>query len=210
MKSLPSIIFLDWNKTLSNSKFWEQLSDPKHKNHDTFEIIEKALFGKHIDKINPWMLGKLTSEDVCHLLSKETGLEYDFLYKELIHSCKKMEFVSDSIPSLLTEIKKQGVKIMIATDNMDTFSKHTYSSINKNGLFDGFLNSYEIGSFKYDYQNGVLPFFDPFLAKNKLDYQDVVLVDDSIDKKGNLERLGLEVVYVSDDAPLEKILSLYA
>lgn len=209
MKSSPKIIFLDWNKTLSNSKFWEQLANPNHARHDTFEVIEKALFEKHVDKIGPWMLGKYTSKDICNLLSNETGLEFNFLHDELVHSCKNMRYVADSIPSLLEQIKRNGMQVMIATDNMDTFSEYTYEVANKDGLFDGFLNSYELGSFKYDCQDDTLPFFDPFLVRNGLIYQDVVLIDDSIDKKGNLARLGLKIVYVNENSPLEEILASY-
>lgn len=37
-------IFFDWNKTLSNSLFWEQLNHPEHEQHAWNENISTYLF----------------------------------------------------------------------------------------------------------------------------------------------------------------------
>ena len=205
----PKIIFLDWNKTLSSTRFWEQLSDPTHELNQLFTKIESVLFNKDYNIVNPWMLGKITSEEVCKFISQKIGVEHSVLQKELKRSCVNMKFINDNVTKILRQLKMQGVVLVIATDNMDTFSKYTYPTINKYSLFDGYLNSYDIGCFKYDFLDNRLPFFDSYLHTHGYSYNDVVLIDDSLEKVGNFERLGFKIINVNDSFPVDKALAKY-
>lgn len=59
----PKVIFVDWNKTLSNSLF-------QHNRH----------------LINQWMRGKYTSEDITRILSNDSGVPQEIILYELIES----------------------------------------------------------------------------------------------------------------------------
>lgn len=209
MNNKPKIIFLDWNKTLSNSIFWQQLTEPRHKLNGKLVEIESVLFNKEFDLIVPWMLGKLTSQNVCKFISEKIGINSRLLHDELEISCRQMSLVNKEVENLLKKIKQNYISLVIATDNMDTFTNYTYPEINKCHLFDGFINSYETGCFKYDCLNGNLPFFDNYLKARQLTYKDVILIDDSIDKKGNFQRLGFEIENINKDKPLIELLKKY-
>jgi len=207
--SKPKTIFLDWYKTLSNSLFWQQLKEPGHRLNKKLVDIESVLLNKDFDLINNWMLGKLSSEDACDFISSRTGVDSKLLHDELVISCKQMTFIDEKIGVLLKKIKEKKIKLVIATDNMDTFSKYTYPEINKDNLFDGFINSYEVGCFKYDYKKGKLAFFDSYLREHQLDYDEVVLMDDHVDKEGNFQRLGFEIVNINENRQLAEVLESY-
>ena len=206
---MHKVIFFDWNKTLSNSRFWEQLDNPSHRLYKKFAEIESVMFDKSHNLVIPWMLGKLSSKDVCNFIGDKIGIESELLHYELEKSCREMQFVNDEVITLLKKIKGNGYKLIIATDNMDTFSNFTYPEIKKYNVFDGYLNSFDIKSFKYDCVDNSLPFFDHYLQKNGLTYKDVVLIDDSIDKKGNYLRLGFKIININGDFSLNEALRLY-
>lgn len=196
MKKKPKVLFIDWNKTLSNSLFWSQLKNRDHVYNNYHKSIIKWLFEKNSHFINPWMRGDKTSREICQIISKENKLDEAIVYKELQESCKKMEFCSPKITGLITKIKKKGIKVIIATDNMDTFREFTIKGMRLNILFDDFLISCERGILKYETKNNKIPFFDPFLKENNLSYEDVVLIDDSDDKTGIYKKLGFEIKLV--------------
>lgn len=208
-KNKPKIIFIDWNKTLSNSIFWHQLIEPGHKLNGKLPKIESVLFSKEFDLVNPWMLGKINSQHVCEFISEKTGISSQLLQNELEISCRQMTFVNKEVEKLLNKIKKKGIPLVIATDNMDTFTNYTYPEINKNNLFAGCINSYETGCFKYECIKDALPFFDSYLRIRRLTYRDVVLIDDSIEKNGNFQRLGFEIEIIDKSKPLTEVLKEY-
>lgn len=203
------VIFLDWNKTLSDSKFWGVLSPNGDRLSKQLIKIEEVLFNKENNLVVPWMLGKTDLEEVCNFISDKANIDPELLKTELIYSCTKMNFVNDGVKNQLKEIKKRGIKLVIATDNMDTFSKYTYPVFQKDGIFDGMINSYEIGCFKYDSDGLSLPFFDNYLKANGLNYGEVVLIDDSIDKKGNFNMLGFNIINITDEMSINDALALY-
>ena len=46
--------------------------------------------------------------------------EFNFLKNELIHSVKNTKFANKDIIVLLNKLKQKGIKLVIATDNMDS------------------------------------------------------------------------------------------
>lgn len=210
MKKQPKALFLDWNKTLSNSLFWSQLADKEHDYNSYHEPIIKWLFKDNSHLINEWMRGDKTSRDICRMISEKNNLDEAVVYGELAKSCKKMEFCSPRIKDLIVKIKQKGIKVIIATDNMDTFQKFTVTGMRLNTLFDDFLISYEKKVLKYDTKDKEIPFFDSFLKKNNWSYEDVVLIDDSEDKTGVYKKLGFEIKLVNEKNNLLKHLKKFA
>jgi len=201
------IIFFDWNKTLSNNIFWQQLGEEDNRLYGKLLDIEKVLFDQKYDLINKWMLGKIGGEDICEFVGKKTKINKEVLFEELIISCQKMTYVNEQVESLLKKLKNKGFRLVIATDNMDVFSRFTAPVINSNFLFDKIINSSEVGCFKYDCIGDKLPFFDNYLKSNKLKYDQVVLIDDSIDKKGNFGRLGFKIININNPKELISVMN---
>ena len=210
MRNLPKVIFIDWNKTLSNSFFWHHLSNELHPNHKHHNTIEEGLFKHNKDLINPWMRGKITSDDVAGKISKVSGVDKEIILDELYKSAETMEFVSPEIPELLKKIRAQGIKIVIATDNMDTFRRYTIKGMKLDELFDDYLISYELKALKGDVEEGKLKFFHKHMKDNKLEYKDVILFDDSIDKTGLWNKLSFKAVEITSSDVLLKTLKEYA
>lgn len=202
------VIFLDWCGTLSVSKFWEHLADPNHQYHNYLQPIEEFLFKQNYYLIKGWMLGRLTSEEICQKIGKGTGLNAGIIFNELAKSAREMKFIDSQVPEILKKNKNK-TKIVVATDNMDTFRRFTVSGMKLEKIFDDFLVSNEIGCFKYDLSGSGIPFFDDYLRKNSLSYKDAVLIDDSEEKTGTFEKLGFSIRKVSNQNKLLEVLQDY-
>lgn len=209
MSYLPKVIFIDWNGTISHSRFWEHLEDPSHPNNSYFKPVTESLFVKHRSIISDWMLSKLTIEDICKLIAEDTNLDYEIILKEFIESCQNMKYISDELPDLIRKLQSKGIKCVIATDNMDSFDRFTVPSMNLTELFDGILNSYSLKSFKYNVVDKELPFFEEYLSDNNLKYSNVVLIDDSIDRAGFYEANGFKIINVNKDYTLIEVLKSF-
>jgi phosphoglycolate phosphatase-like HAD superfamily hydrolase len=182
-QAAPKIVFFDWNKTLSHSRFWEQLEDARHPHYEDGKKIFKFLFQDNRSMLNPWMRGELTTDKVLDAISLGTGVSKDILEKELAESCRNMRFAFEELPEMIGELKKRGMRCVIATDNMDTFRKYTIPGMKLEELFDDFLVSCELGVLKFDKGENAesIPFFDSFLKERGLGYDQVVLLDDCTD-----------------------------
>ena len=189
-------IFFDWNKTLSNSLFWEQLSHPEHERHAWHDNISTYLFQENRHLIAEWMKGLVDAEGIVEKISARHHYPVDTLLADLAESCRSMELVSDEVLPLLQKLRKNGTKCVIATDNMDTFMRYTVPALSLTEYFDDILVSFDKGIFKFDVQDGTIPFFDEYLKKNSLEYKDVVLIDDCIDKSGTYEKRGFDILQV--------------
>ncbi|GCE22648.1 hypothetical protein [Dictyobacter kobayashii] len=175
-------VFLDWAFTLSNSLFWEHLNDPEHTHFRAFQIIQKALFGKQgmHELMLDWMRGKLTSEDVVAAVCQQhVDLDPEMLLAELELSCSRMQFVSPQVPTYVSRLRARGIKVVVATDNMDTFTRWTTPALQLHTLFDDVLNSYDLQGLKADVDaSGHSVFFDAYLQKQQIAYGESVLIDD--------------------------------
>lgn len=191
-------IFFDWNKTLSNSLFWEQLGNPEHERHRWNTDIFYYLFKENRYLISDWMRGMIDARGIVEKISSRYGYSADILLEDLAESCRNMKFVSDEVLPLIQKLGKNRVRCVIATDNMDTFTKYTVPGMELERYFDEFLSSFDLKRFKYDTEVESIPFFDGYLQRNGLSYADVVLIDDSPDTSGVYERLGFDILQVAD------------
>lgn len=203
MKTLAKqskIVFIDWNGTLSHSRFWEQLSDPTHELHETHEKLENWLFKENYSLIDDWMLGKLTAEEICQRIGNGITEQHQQIFESLVTSCQSMKFCDPRVPTLVSNLRKSGKKIVIASDNMDVFRRFTIPALQLSKIFDGFILSNEMGFYKYKSSGGNLPFFDKYLNSQGLSYQNAVLLDDSEEKTGTFNRLGFSIIKITTPA----------
>lgn len=196
----PKIVFIDWSGTLSKSKFWGHL---EASNNDLFKKIEDSLFKNNIDLIKPWMKGEMTSEDVVKRISDETGLDYKVIFEEFANGCKLMEFVDPKVPELVKKIQKRGIKVYIASNNMDSFNRWTIPAMKLEMLFDGIINSFPIKALKHDFtESGISMFFDQTLTKEGVTAKETILIDDSEDKENKLSNYGINYHRITDQRTL--------
>lgn len=208
---MKKVVFIDWNKTLSFDLFWEHLSSADHPNHKHLDAIEKWLFIDHRSVINPWMRGEVSLEMVVEEMSKDTGIDQKIITDELKHSCEIMTFCFAGIEDLIERIRKKGILVVVATDNMDTFSRFTAPTLKLDTIFDAVLNSHTIGHLKDDKEpSDNILFFDDFLESHNLSYEDCILLDDSPDSSGKYKKLGFSREFIDGPEKLERILESYA
>jgi FMN phosphatase YigB (HAD superfamily) len=196
----PKTIFFDWHNTLCTTYFWSNILEKKD--------ISQFLFQDNPNIVNDWMLGKYTSEEICELISHDTKIDKAYLFTELENSFKDMHFYNQDIPQLIKDLKAKDIKCVIATDNMDCFTRFAIPHMKLDEIFDDVLNSYYQRCFKYTYENG-LPFFDKYLQEDDLEYMDVILIDDSIDKSGKFKDIGFEIRNFSDINDVTTIIKQY-
>jgi FMN phosphatase YigB (HAD superfamily) len=209
MKNKTKIIFIDWYKTLSNSLFWEEWKNENHKHNKHYRLIDNFLVEKK-DFLYGWMRGKYNSEEMCNILEKESKLPSKIIFDKLKESCEKMTFVSDEIPSLLKKIKEKGTRIILATDNMDTFRRFTMPALRLENLFDDFLISYELKCLKGDLKEETMPFFSSYAEKKKMDFSKAVLLDDNIYSPKICKKIGLKVIKIDGPETILNLLKKYA
>lgn len=189
-------IFFDWHNTLSVSLFWDQWKNPEHPRHDWYAPLSRYLLGENMPVVMEWMRGKVSAEEISTMLADRLGYSRGVIFQDLKESCESMWLVSDEVIPLVQKLRDNGAKCVIATDNMDTFTRFTAPALRLSEHFDGILNSFDIGSLKFDMDDGTIPFFDEYLGKNNLSNKDVMLIDDCIDKSGTYEKRGFDILQV--------------
>ena len=204
------VIFLDWNKTLSYSLFWGHLSDSSHSNNYIVDPVIDWLFNKNQKIIDDWMRGKYSAEEICTMISNETKIDYKIIFDELVASCQNMEFCDPTITSLLHSIKLKGIKVVVATDNMDTFRRFTVPSLKLESLFDDLLISSEIGAMKGDYDGNNSAFFQTYMEKNGLSFSETILLDDCANKMDICRSIGLPYININSPEQIVEVLQEFA
>lgn len=195
---MKQVVFLDWYNTLSSSLYWGHLAATDPAQHLALGL---ALFETNAHLLVPWMLGQLTSEQVLDHVAATTGFSAKWVLREFVAGCERMTFVAPEVPSLVAQLRHTGVKVVIATDNMDAFSRWTVPALNLNTLFDGILNSCELGAMKNDLdRSGRSLFFDAYLTENDLRPSQCVLIDDSTDTAPAMQAIGLTYRQVTSRA----------
>lgn len=200
------VIFIDWDGTVSNSRFWHRWIGTER-----YELIQRVLFTKEQDLLNDWMTGFVSFATVLKYVESQTGIPYKELEEELIYSSEHMDFINPKTIELISKLRNKGVKAVIATDNMDVFRHWTVPALQLEQLFDGILVSDTRGALKsHLYENGTSKFFHYYLTQNNLQAKDTVLIDNSIDAQ-LVETFGMNFLHVNKDSSLhdhlEKILA---
>ncbi|MBI2357001.1 haloacid dehalogenase-like hydrolase [Candidatus Dojkabacteria bacterium] len=196
------VVFFDWNGTLSNSFFWEHMrQSEKEEIRKLYEIWDNALFKRPKAYIQDWMRGLFTTEDVLKEIAKETKTEYKLLLREFVKGCKSMTFVSDELPDIIKGLRSRGYYVVVATNNMDCFTRWTLPFMKLEDQFDEILNSFYLKGLKNDVKNGKSVFFADFFSKYDVPPTNCIFLDDSVDKDDYITRLGIKYIQIesSDD-----------
>jgi FMN phosphatase YigB (HAD superfamily) len=171
------VVFVDWHKTLSTSLLWEQRSGCRPSPGDSARV-ERYVFSR-AELLPQWMLGEVAAEDVCTSAAGRLGLAAADLLADLKRGCSRMKFDDLASVDALRAIREQGIKVVLATDNMDTFPRWTVPALQLHGIFDAILDSASLGVLKDDLVGGLSPFFGPWLSDQRVLPSEAVLVDDT-------------------------------
>jgi FMN phosphatase YigB (HAD superfamily) len=162
------ILFLDWDGTVSRGRFWSGLDET------AYNRIQACLFSGDNDRVQRWLLGGLSSEEICRDLASELGLDSNALLEALRASCEVMKIDGDLISALAN--LSTTYEICFVTDNMDCFSRFTVPALDLDKVANRILNSSDLGRLKRD--NGGLTFCEAASAVDA-DITECHLIDDS-------------------------------
>ncbi len=195
------IVFLDWNNTLSTSKFWGHWQQGEF--HPYYEKVQQQLFINNRHLLDPWMRGEYSSEEIIRKISSLVNINYQTLLGGLTKSSQQMKFVDKGVPSLIREIRRNGVKVIVASDNMDTFPRWTVPALKLPQLFDDILDSHTLRTMKKDVDaRGRSKFFKRFFEKNNYPPSETVLIDDSKNDIGPVTNFGIDYWQIISDTSL--------
>ena len=206
--SIPEIetIFVDWSRTLSVSQFWghwKHPEDPQCEEHRLFERLQVIWRTENDSLLVPWMRGSLDAERVCSLVADDMGSDPGALLEGLIQSSRDMQLISPLIPDLVRQLRDAGARVVIATDNMDAFTRWTVPALHLDECFDDILNSANLGYLKNDLGADRKPgFFANYLTDHGLDARKALLIDDSLSTGQLVTELGMRFVPVTAEAPV--------
>lgn len=184
-------LFIDWHQTLSVSVFWEHLRDQEHPQHHLFTFMQSALFTPSGVQmwLRPWMRGAFTCEEVIVGICRGTEIDPVFALHALRSSCQQMRLVSEAIPHCIRDLQAKGLRVVIATDNMDTFHRWTVPSLHVDALFDDILSSWRLGALKEERgQDGQSLFFARYLLAHQIGRGESLLLDDGDEQFGTIMR----------------------
>lgn len=176
MSKKIKIIFFDWYKTLSSSTLFNSIAD----NKNLYKKLEDKIFGDEYQFVQDWMIGKLSLEEVISIVcSKDKDLSKEEIYKIIKTSSENLSFDSEEYLELIKSIKDKGIKVVIATDNMDIFERFTVPAQKLNDLFDDVLSSHNLKCVKDTIVNDKLVFFDDYLSNQGINYDETLFFDDT-------------------------------
>lgn len=195
------VIFVDWDGTLSYSRFWDRWMGT-----EKYDRIQQALFVDSRDMVREWMMGAISHGQILQHAEVQTGIPYDDLKSELQYSAENMRFIDDEVEALVWGIREKGVKVVVATDNMDTFRLWTVPGMNLDKLFDGILNSETLGALKTHFnEDGTSMFFQKYLTENNIDPKETVLIDNSVDI-AVVKNTGMNFMHVDENVSVKHYL----
>ncbi|MCA9014358.1 MAG: hypothetical protein KDA77_03410 [Planctomycetaceae bacterium] len=193
-QSLPAgikVIFVDWHGVLSRDPFWISiLHNQCHPLHQQLSKATENLFNRQVDRVHHWMRGELTANQIIESFQITPGTNFprDYLNHKLIEDCQYMR-INVALVRYLEEAKTTGIKIVLATDNMDCFNDaiqqaqqqrkcvegETISFTSTVQLFDGILCSSERRVLK---RENPQHFYADWLKRQSLEFSDSLLLDD--------------------------------
>lgn len=197
-------IFVDWGGTLSNSRFWERWKDdPEYS--ERYARIQSALFESAAGKslVRDWMTGFKNRNHALTYLNEHEGLPVDELEDELRYSAQNMKLIEPDVLSTIRSLRDMGKMVVIATDNMDTFSDWTVPALKLDEHFDDILTSSSLRVTKTTMSSmyNRSTFFYGYLNEMGIAPENSLLIDDSLDVKC-VQSTGMDFLHVTDLQPL--------
>ena len=196
------VIFIDWFRTLSSSLFFVAEDE---ESIGVCSYFRRKTFQNNEEMIEKWLLGKVSKKDVIAAFAKDDE-EYKMALKMLKKSCEDMKFDRACFIPLIQEIRKKGIKVVIATDNMDVFTDYVVPALNLDKYFDAIISSNMCGFKKMDIKSNRLIFFDNFLKNNNIKYNQALMIDDSFQTLISCQKCGLPVYPIKSPEDVEYIL----
>ena len=198
---MKKILLIDWYNTLCNSEYFH------FESKETNDLIVKRLFQDHRSLVVDWLKGIVTEDDIIKQISDQ-NITPPLIKKAINQGCDLVDFYDPCVIDKINILKNNGYKVVLATNIMDTFTLKVVPRLGLKSIFDEILTSNEIGVLKTDVDsNGELLFFEPFLKKQKLSFNNLIIVDDDINLIKLLQKKKCEVHHINEISQTKDILN---
>lgn len=173
-------VLFDFDGVLCNDRFYDLALRPEHA--PLCDWIQENFFRNPDEKetLRKWMRGQIGYREVNAKIAQTQGLDREWLDAMLLESVRRMR-LDEGMMSLAADLKAQGKRIGIVTDNMDVFSLITLPEKKLDCFFDVVSNSSDCGMLKKDAEGEV---FDRVLAGLGCNITETCFIDDNA---GNVE-----------------------
>lgn len=187
------VVFLDWYGTLCSSRFYEHWSEVGHTRHGDFGRLQtwwSAPSSKPF--MEAWLRGGKDAEAFVAEMSAYLAIPEPILWEELIASFQSWRLIDESCREQIAELRARGIRVILATDNVDACFRWGIQTLGLENTFGGVLSSHELGCCKGDGDDrGRSRFFAPFLNAEAIAPGESVLIDDSPGIAPVVERTGI-------------------
>jgi FMN phosphatase YigB (HAD superfamily) len=183
------VVLFDFDGVLCKDRFYvnPQYSRLLLEHPPTWEFIQNQIF-QVSDIPDRWMRNQLTMDNINRFISNQTGIQFDLLSHILLESVAQMQ-LEQRLIKLAQQLRDKQVSIGIVTNNMDVFNKVTVPRLSD--VFPVIVNSADYGLLKHE-QGGKLFDVALKLLGVRLDYSQVLLIDDSISARSVFQTKGGE------------------
>jgi hypothetical protein len=197
------ILFVDFNGVLSYGWFWSSLQDSTHSLSEYLPKIQELVFKDKVGICDNWMRGHMTSEEVHRIIAERLDVSYESIWEIFQHDCIRLDV---SIPILnALNLLKSKYKIILATDNMDSFDRFTRPANPKlETTFDVIHNSWPRRQLKWDNDG---EYFAKQIDSQGVKAGDCLLIDDSRKVCDVFEGVGGKVFCVSGGSEVLGVLT---
>lgn len=185
---MKPILFCDFDGTICHDRYWRSLPSGQ------YEKVQALLFRGDTTRVNDWMRGVYTAEEINRHVATEVGLRYEELWSLFVNDCNTM-YVPQNVLDKISTLRDRYTVILI-TGNMDSFTRFTVPALKLEHYFDHISNSYYEGRSKTD-DNGEI--FVDYAQKWNASLSDCVVVDDNPKVCSTFEALGERVCMVNSD-----------
>lgn len=186
-------LFIDFDGTLCHDRFWRGTES------ETYRKIQAFLFSSQSNTklVTEWMLGEHTSEEINKLVAEALGLDQQTIWETFVSDCESMRIEKNTLEKISSLREKYTT--ILATDNMDCFSRFTVPALNLEKYFDAIVNSHYEKASKND--DGGKLFLD-VLERHNVPISESVLIDNSKPTCDIFEKLGGTSLFVTTEKPL--------
>jgi FMN phosphatase YigB (HAD superfamily) len=174
------VVFVDWHGVLSSRPFWSSLKGEERRQLHLAKLIPE-IFQSYL--VDLWMCGETSTAGVL----RSAGVAESDIHRlttAVFRECQTARPRQD----LMKEIRsmRQRSLVVLASDNMDCFSQAIKIRSNLSSIFDDYLVSSDLGVLKAQ----PIDFFGPWLEASGLQFEQAVLIDDSLENCRAFEAVG--------------------
>ena len=134
-------LLIDFDGTLCHDRFWRSLEPAENR-----EAVQRFVFAENKELVGEWMKGKLSSEEVNHLVADRLQIDYQSLWYTFVSDCTAMKVDAADLKRIA--ILKKTYNVILITDNMDSFERFTVQALKLKDHFDVIISSSSEGVFK--------------------------------------------------------------